>query len=468
MKFLNIDINIKNLPELDSGFIPLGLFMESYLNGAKKPVSLALFRNRNLRSVCDTFIHDTTDMHEADLFYMERLCKTLLWSRGGMRLVVYGDDRVAAHLAQVYSCEGERTFDSAFMSSVYGENFSVEGRPLSEKPEPKEESCPVGGHWDGCRIGFDAGGSDRKVSAVIDGKVVYSEEVIWHPKTNENPDYHYAGIVEAMKTAASKMPRVDAIGVSSAGIYIDNQCKAASLFLKVPCELFSEKVEDIYIRAACELGDVPLMVANDGDVSALAGAMDFGCGNILGIAMGTSEAAGYIDHNMGISGWLNELAFVPLDCAPSAAIDEWSGDKGCGVKYFSQDGVIKLAAAAKIELNDADPPAQKLKEIQRLMEKSDDRAMAIYRSIGVYLGHSAPLYARFYELKHILLLGRVMSGKGGETIVNEAKRVLAEEYPETAQQVNLSLPDENSRRIGQSVAAASLPARATTGIGLQS
>ena len=33
--------------------------------------------------------------------------------------------------------------------------------------------------------------------------------------------------------------------------------------------------------------------------------------------------------------------------------DEWSGDIGCGVKYFSQDGVIKLAPRAGIELTGA-------------------------------------------------------------------------------------------------------------------
>ena len=457
MNFLNIDIDVKNLPELDAEFIPLGAFMESYLKGAKNPVSLALFRNRGLCSVYDTYIHNTPAMRAADFYYMERLCKTLLWERGGGKLVVYGDDEIADYLSGLYSPGGERAFDSAFMSRIYGGEFTLEGKPLSERVESIEESKPVGGHWDGCRIGFDAGGSDRKVSAVIDGKPVYSEEIVWHPKTNENPDYHYAGIVDAMKTAASKMPRVDAIGVSSAGVYIDNQCRAASLFLKVPSELFSEKVEDIYIRAAREFGDVPLVVANDGDISALAGAMDFGEGKVLGIAMGTSEAAGYIDCNMGISGWLNELAFVPVDCATNAAIDEWSGDRGCGVKYFSQDGVIRLAAAAKIDLNETDSPAQKLREVQELMENGDGRAKAIYRSLGVYLGHSVPLYARFYELKHILLLGRVLSGKGGEIIVSEAKRILAEEYPDVARGLNLGLPDENSRRIGQSVAAASLP-----------
>lgn len=92
----------------------------------------------------------------------------------------------------------------------------------------------MGGHINGCRIGFDAGGSDRKVSAVIDGRTVYSEEVVWHPKTSEDPQYQYEGIVSAFKTAASKMPRVDGIGVSSAGVFVGNAPMVSSIFIKVP------------------------------------------------------------------------------------------------------------------------------------------------------------------------------------------------------------------------------------------
>ena len=148
---------------------------------------------------------------------------------------------------------------------------------------------------------------------------------------------------------------------------------------------------------------------------------------------------------------------MPVDAAPTAMVDEWSGDIGCGVKYFSQDSVIKLAPAAGIELDESLSPAEKLKVVQGLMEKDDDRAAAIYRSIGVYLGHALRLYYHFYGFKHILLLGRVMSGKGGDIVLAEAKRVLAEEYSDIAAKINPTLPDEKARRVGQSVAAASLP-----------
>ena len=342
------------------------------------------------------------------------------------------------------------------MSNVYEKNFEVVA--CKEVPAEKGGAKAVGRHLDGCRIGFDAGGSDRKVSAVINGEPVFSEEVVWFPKTNADPDYHYNGIVAALKSAAEHMPRVDAVGVSSAGIYIDNRAMVASLFLKVPKDLYDEKVKDIYIRAITDtFGNIPYEVANDGDVSALAGAMNLGENNVLGIAMGTSEAVGFVDQDGNITGWLNELAFVPVDANPQAMEDEWSGDIGVGCKYFSQDAVIKLAPAAGIELEESLSPAEKLKVVQGLMEQDDPRAAEIYRSIGVYLGHALALYYHFYGFRHVLLLGRVMSGKGGDLILDTCLKVLADEYPDVNEKIAPTLPDEKSRRVGQSVAAASLP-----------
>ena len=295
---------------------------------------------------------------------------------------------------------------------------------------------------------------------MVDGEPVFSDETVWLPKVNPDPDYHYEGILDSMRRAAEKMPRVDAIGVSSAGIYINNRTMVASLFLKVPKDDFNAKVKDIYLRAAKALSEeqgheIPIEVVNDGDETALAGAMSLNEGDVLGIAMGTSEAVGYVDKDGNITGWLSELAFAPVDAQPEAMEDEWSGDIGCGVKYFSQDGVIKLAPRAGIELDESATPAEKLKAVQKLMEQDDPRAVKVYESIGVYLGHTLALYANFYEIKHCLLLGRVMSGKGGDLILKVAKDVLAEEYPDIV--MNAQTPDEKMKRVGQSVAAASLP-----------
>ena len=456
MNYLGIEASVRNFPELDRDFFPLYKFNHAFLATAKKPIGVAVERSGGEMASVHTFIHGTPDRIEADRYYIRRLVKSMLWMKGGWRVYISGDRDMCDYIRGCFSADGCQAFDWDYFSSIYERPFEVVYADVL--PEAKDSPRPAGGQFDGCRIGFDAGGSDRKVSAVIDGETVYSEEVVWFPKTNADPDYHYDGIVAALRAAAEHMPRVDAVGVSSAGVYINNRTMNASLFLKVPQDLFDAKVKDIYIRAITDtFGDVPFCVFNDGDVTALAGAISLEDTNILGIAMGTSEAGGYVDENGYITGWLNELAFIPVDANPNAMQDEWSLDIGCGVKYFSQDGVIKLAPRAGIELDESLSPAEKLKVVQKLMEEEDDRAAAIYRSIGVYLAHSLALYYDMYHFRHVLLLGRVMSGRGGELVIEECERVLRDEYSELADKIHLALPDEKFRRVGQSAAAASLP-----------
>ncbi len=456
MKRFGIEVDVKNRPALDPEFLPILKFNRSFLETAKKPVSLAVERADGQMASCHTFIHGTPEMADADHYYVNRLVKTILWMKGGYKVYVAGDEDIYKYLKKAFSDGEEQDFDYHYMSDVFEHPFEVV--LCDQVPEAKDAPKAMGGHLEGCRIGFDAGGSDRKVSAVIDGESVYSEEVVWYPKTTADPDYHYNGIVAALKSAAEHLPRVDAVGVSSAGVYINNRTMNASLFLKVPKDLFDAKVKDIYIRAITDtFGDIPFEVVNDGDVSALAGTMSLGEPNVLGIAMGTSEAVGYVDSEGRITGWLNELAFVPVDAQPDAMEDEWSHDIGCGVKYFSQDGVIKLAPRAGIVLDETLSPAEKLKAVQARMAEDDEAAAQIYTSIGTYLGHTLAYYYDLYSCRHVLLLGRVMSGKGGDIILAEAERVLADEYPELVGKILPSLPDEKFRRVGQSAAAASLP-----------
>ena len=456
MNKLGVEASLKHIPELDPEFFPVLRFNQAFLRTAQKPMSVAVERDRGQVAVCNTRIHGTPEWFEADCYYMDRLVKSLLWMKGGWKVYVAGDEAIGKYLQQTYSLTGARAFDADFMAGVYERPFEVV--LCDQVPAEHDVSQAIGRHMDGCRIGFDAGGSDRKVSAVVDGETVFSEEVVWFPKVTADPQYHYDGIVSALKAAAEHMPRVDAVGVSSAGVYINDRTMVASLFLKVPKDEFDAKVKDIFIRAITDtFGDVPYAVCNDGDVSALAGAMSLEDNSVLGIAMGTSEAVGYVDEKGNITGWLNELAFMPVDVNGDAMQDEWSGDIGCGVKYFSQDAVIKLAPRAGIQLDEALSPAEKLKVVQQLMEAGDDRAAAVYRSIGVYLGHTLAYYHHLYGCRHVLLLGRVMSGKGGDIILDTCNRVLAEEYPQAAAAMKAELPDEKFRRVGQSMAAASLP-----------
>ena len=458
MQYLGINYEMKHAPKLDPTFIPFGVWREAYLKDASKPIAIAVERDKGRISVHKTFIHGTAEMAEADYRYVERYVKFLLWSIGGFKVYICGCSDLAKKLQAAYCAGGERDFDHTFFFQLYEQELEILDLPLEACPEANEEAVPMGGNMDGCRIGFDAGGSDMKVSAVVDGETIFSEEVVWLPKLNSDPEYHYEHIVGAMKLAASKMPRVDAIGVSSAGVFIGNAPMVASLFIKVPRSNW-DKIKTIYDRAGAAVNpNAPLLVANDGDVSALAGAIGLGKGNLMGMAMGTSEAVGYVDKDQNVLGWINELAFAPVDLQAAAMQDEWSTDYGVGCKYFSQDAVIKLAPWAGIEIPEDLTLAEKLKFVQKLMDADDERAIAVFESIGAYLAYTVVLYSQFYDLDYLMLLGRVMSGKGGDTILRVCKEILADEYPELAAKCNVTLPDEKMRRVGQSVAAASLPA----------
>jgi len=445
----------------DPGFYPMVKFVDEFnadvAKSEKQTIAVSVIRNQGYTHTVKMDVFKDGIDDERNCKVVERIVKTFLWVYGGYKIVIAGSKVIYEHIAACYAKDGVRAFDNDFMAGVYEKPFEVEYLPCPNcAPKTNESASPVGRHLDGCRIGFDAGGSDVKVSAVIDGESVYSEEIVWHPKLQTDPNYHYNGIRNAMLKAAEKMPRVDGIGVSSAGVYIDNRAMVASLFIKLSPE-DKEKCKNIYLDVAKSIGDMPIEVANDGDVTALAGAMDLNDNRVLGVAMGTSEAGGYVDINGNITGWLNELAFVPVDMNPEAMVDEWSGDIGCGVKYFSQDAVIKLCPAAGIELDENLTLAEKLKFVQTLHANGDKRTTGIYETIGVYFGYEIAYYAKFYDISHVLIMGRVTSGTGGQLLLAKAKEVLETEYPELAKKIQLHIPDEASRRVGQSVAAASLP-----------
>ncbi len=457
MNYLGIEYEQKHIPVLDPEFIPFGLWMNAYLEGAKHPISIAVERNEGQISVRHAKIYGTADMAQADYRFVERYMKFLLWSIGGFKVYICGCDEIAKKLQAAYTPGGDRAFDADFFQKLYERPLEIAAVSKEAFPAGNETPKPIGGHLNGCRIGFDAGGSDRKVSAVIDGECVYSEEVVWLPKVNPDPNYQYEGILDSFRTAASKMPRVDGIGVSSAGVFIGNAPMISSIFYCVPRERWDE-VKTVFDRAAAEIGpNIPIVVANDGDVSALAGAMGMNCGSIMGLAMGTSEAVGYVDKDQNVLGWISELAFAPVDLSENAMQDEWSTDFGVGCKYFSQDAVIKLAPRAGIELDPSLTPAEKLKVVQKLMEADEPRAQAIFRDIGVYLAYAVVQYSHFYDIRHLMLLGRVMSGKGGDTILSTCQSVLKDEFPALYEKAEVMLPDEKTRRVGQSAAAASLP-----------
>jgi predicted NBD/HSP70 family sugar kinase len=451
------------VPPLEDEFRPAVLANRSFrqrVDGVGIPLLLGLERENGQVTRYESLVFPEGHGHfDENYQYVERIVKFMLWAYGGFKLYVGGPRAIGEYLAGLYAAEGERKFDFNFMGEqVYEQTFTVVCCTPAQVPQARLGGKALGRHLDGCRIGFDLGASDRKVSAVVDGEAIYSEEVIWEPRKNTDPEYHYREVMAALKTAASKMPRVDAIGGSSAGIYIDNRPMVASLFRGIPRENFGQ-IKNMFLRIRDEMG-VPLEVINDGDVTALAGSMSLEDNGVLGIAMGSSEAVGYVDVNGYILGWLNELAFAPVDYNPHGPADEWSGDIGVGSQYFSQQCVFRLAPRAGIQVPTGVTDAEKLKYVQKFLEEGHEGALKIWESMGIYLGYALAHYADFYDVNHVLILGRCTSGRGGDIILEGAKKVLKAEFPELTGRINIQLPDEKSRRVGQSIAAASLPALA--------
>ena len=449
-------------PPLDPGFRPLILGLRNYraavrVASEKQTLRIALEREDGRVVRWDLEVLPEGGGNNEDTFRVaERTIKFLLWSRGGWKLHLAGPAWLCQKLSDVYRSGGARGFDADLMTRIYQKPFEVVCVAREKLPEALEMSSALGGHLDGCRIGFDLGASDYKLAAVKDGECVFSTEIPWNPRVEADPSYHYRRIHEGFKLAASHLPRVDAIGGSSAGVIVDNQVMVASLFRSVPKDVFDRQVRPLFLNLQKEWG-VPLVVVNDGDVSALAGALSLNRKAMLGVAMGSSEATGFLDRRGMILGWLNELAFAPVDLNPSAPSEEWSGDRGVGALYFSQQAVNKLAPAAGLGFPVEMGLPDRLKVVQEKMAKNEEAAARIYESIGVYFGYTVALYADFYDVENMLILGRVTSGAGGDMILEKTREVLRAEFPELAEKIVLHVPDEKSRRVGQAVAAASLP-----------
>lgn len=458
-------ISPKILPALEPDFIPASLWNRAYLalverDPAARRLVITLDRFDGTISRYESRVLGAQHPEAAlTLQYLERLLKFLLWQQGGCQVLVAGADEVTAQLARIYSATGERHFDYAFMGdTVYGRPFQIQSAKESELPSERMFGLPLGRNLKGCRIGFDLGGSDRKVAAVIDGQVVFSEETAWDPYFQKDPAYHIEGVHASLQRAAAHLPRVDAIGGSAAGVYVNNEVRIASLFRGVAPDLFAQHIRRMFFTLRERWDGVPFEVANDGEVTALAGSMSLNENAVLGVSMGTSMAGGYVRPTGDITPWLNELAFAPVDYNPAAPRDEWSGDLGCGVQYFSQQGVARYARRAGFSFAEGLPVPEQLVAVQKALTEGDARARSVFETIGVCFGYALGHYADFYDLRQLLLLGRTSSGEGGTVIVERAKQVLAADFPELSGHLHLHLPDEQFKRHGQAIAAASLPA----------
>jgi predicted NBD/HSP70 family sugar kinase len=452
-------------PVLDPMFRPAALAWRAFEQRARDTghpvhVRLALEQKDGATSRFEADLLPLGDRAAPSNFGMlERLIKLALWARGGFRIHLDAPAPLVDELRSHFRDTPTGRFDSHVVGErVY--DHPIEVVSARNLPPPRSSGASLGGHLDGCRIGFDLGGSDRKVAAVVDGRVVWSEEIEWDPYHQPDPQYHWDGIMDSLRRAATHLPRVDAIGGSAAGVYVDNRVRFSSLFRGIADDTFERHVRDIFVELKRAWNGVPFDVANDGDVTALLGSMSIhDGGGVLGIALGTSTAGGYVTGDARITPWLNEIAFVPIDYRPDAPRDEWSGDYGCCVQYLSQQAVGRLLDTAHIDLPATLSLPARLRQVQALMQAGDARAADIYQTIGSYLGYAVGHLAKVYDFRHVLVLGRVTSGPGGAVLLEAARSVLRADFPELSGRIDLRMPDEKDKRHGQAIAAASLPAR---------
>jgi len=419
---------------------------------------------------------------EASVYLAGVLIQEMIWQRSASSLLLSGPPKQCEMLKAAFAKGGAYQYEALSMPNVCGTPdavFEVKIVKPEELPPNKETPQPCGKAVDGNRLSFDLGKSDIKTVCIKDGEVLDSKETEWDV-TAVDPQYHFDAIVAAMRASVERATAkgfgtIQAVGGSATGTVSGaNEATWCDIFPNVPPDVYKAKVVDIFIRIAKEVaGDVPLKVINDGEVTALAAVQKIGKGNILGISMGSSEGGGYADMDGNLNGWINEMCYMKLDMNPEAPTDPWT--KGChrGIShmYLGQRGATKLARKAGVEVPDNyayphpdmctikhETHAQCLKLIQKAMDDPAQEAEVrkLYETVGVYLGYGLAQYCEFYKIDHVMILGRVSKGKGGDLMLEVAKKVLMTEFPQFGH-IQFHTADDHFKAVGQCIAAAALP-----------
>ncbi|CAE7817537.1 SPAC4G8.04 [Symbiodinium sp. CCMP2456] len=495
-KYLLVKAKVK--APLDPGFCPLILAKQKYLEATKEctdKIQWALPREEGCARYSLPVFPETNRDSRASAYLAGVLIQEMIWQRSASSLILFGPPKICQFLQKCYSVGGAYEFEVMSMPNVCG----TPDKPFEVKIVENESDLPAafdtpqvcGKDASGCRLAFDLGKSDIKTVAVKDNDVVYSKETEWDV-TNPDPQYHYDAILAALKLAKETLPKVDAIGGSATGtVSAHNEATWCDIFPNVPPDVYKEKVVDIFVRLGKEIaGDVPLKVINDGEVTALAAVQKIKSGNVMGISMGSSEGAGYANADGNLMGWISELCYCRLDLNPKAPTDPWSKGahrrvslpplnfdasyalcfRGLSHMYLGQRGTTKLAAKGGVEVpaNYKYPHAdmvtikhenhaQCLKLIQEAMKTDKEpEVRKIYETVGVYLGYALAQYSEFYKIDHVMILGRVSKGKGGDIMLDTAKKVLQEEFPQFSH-ITFHTADDHFKAVGQCIAAAALP-----------
>jgi predicted NBD/HSP70 family sugar kinase len=464
---------------LDPNFSPLVLGKRAYLKAVKEEkdkLEWALPRADGCARYSLPVFKDGTVNAEASVCLAGYLIQEMIWQRGAASLLLAGPPKICEALKTAFSVGGAYEFEAKSMPNVSGtpdKPFEVKIVSAGELPPSKDSPQVCGKDANGCRLAFDLGKSDIKTVAVKDNEVLYSKETEWDV-TNVDPEYHYKAVLDALKLAKAALPKVDAIGGSATGtLGANNEATWCDIFPNVPPDVYKAKVVNIFARLAKELaGDVPLKVINDGEVTALAAVQKIKAGNVLGISMGSSEGGGYANEDGNLMGWINEMCYIKLDLNPEAPTDPWTkgAHRGVSHMYLGQRGATKHAYKV-VDVPDNykyphpdmctikhEDHAQCLKLIQKGMAdpQQEKKVSQLYETVGVYLGYALAQYSEFYKINHLMVLGRVSKGKGGDLMMATAQEVLETEFPELPK-IKFHTADDHFKAVGQCIAAAALP-----------
>jgi len=472
---------------LDPNFSPVILGKRAYLAAAKDckdKLEWALPRADGCARYTLPVFPDGSEDAEASAYLAGVLIQEMIWQRSASGLLLSGPAGICANLKAAFSVGGAYDFEVTSMPNVCGTPLATFETKIvasaADMPAAKDTPQVCGKEANGNRLAFDLGKSDIKTVAVKDGEVLDSAETEWDV-TNPDPQYHFDAIVAAMRKTianaeAKGFGKIQAVGGSATGtVSGENDATWCDIFPNVPPDVYKAKVVDIFKRISKEVaGDVPLKVINDGEVTALAAVQKLGGkGNVLGISMGSSEGGGYANGDGNLLGWINELCYIRLDLNPDAPTDPWTKGAHTGIShmYLGQRGATKLAAAAGVAVADNlvfphpdmctirhENHAQCLKQIQAAMKDPEKKKQCslLYETVGVYLGYGLAQYCEFYPIQHVMILGRVSKGDGGDLMLATAKKVLETEFPELPA-IQFHTADDHFKAVGQCIAAAALP-----------
>lgn len=417
----------------------------SFQAEANQEIEIVLSRGKGLVYPFSLRINDD---FEESYFHLKKVLFALLWTIGGSRFLFHCDSSFYSRFVGKIQKDEEVHASFKAIEKIYGEPvsfFLTEEIPFKTIKTAKRTLLPSG-----CRVGLDLGGSDIKVMALQDGKVLYSSEILWSPKTARDPSYHDSFIRSALKEAASYLPRVDAVGVSTSGVVEEEDLIYPSLFTSCSEKDKKEGIRVLLKEISHELfPNATFSLINDGDASALGASFLYEKDSVLGLSLGTSLAGGYVKNGF-LYPYLNELSKVPVNFSSFAKRHYQLGIKGSASEYLSQKGIIALTEESGVELKGTLP--EKLLMVQVLAEQGNDEVLQAYRTFGKRLGSCVLYFSLFLDFSCVFLLGRVLSGKGGETLLESANEYLASKGSE----LTLFSADERFKRLGQAYVAACL------------